>query len=148
MTAAFNSTVWEHGRFDARRGTGKVLFGRMYEDTRIETGAFAKANRIFCIASAGCTAIALAAGHEVVAVDINAVQLAYAQRRFAGDRGGALNCGNFSIWRILCNRRLTGTACSIPDAFGRASMVFCHSPRCVPSMPPPSSISSRVTWER
>ena len=95
MTAAFNSTVWEHGRFDARRGTGKVLFGRMYEDTRIETGAFAKANRIFCIASAGCTAIALAAGHEVVAVDINAVQLAYAQRRFAGDRGRRGAAENF-----------------------------------------------------
>jgi S-adenosylmethionine:diacylglycerol 3-amino-3-carboxypropyl transferase len=87
MTVASSSTVWEHGRFDARRGTGKVLFGRMYEDTAIETRAFAKSERIFCIASAGCTAMALAAVHDVVAVDINAVQLAYAQRRFAGEYG-------------------------------------------------------------
>jgi S-adenosylmethionine:diacylglycerol 3-amino-3-carboxypropyl transferase len=98
MTVASSSTVWEHGRFDARRGTGKVLFGRMYEDTAIETRAFAQAQRIFCIASAGCTAIALAPGREVVAVDINAVQLAYAQRRFAGEcghRGAAENFMSF-----------------------------------------------------
>jgi len=87
MSSASNSTVWEHGRFDARRGAGKILFGRMYEDTTIETGAFAKAGRIFCIASAGCTAMALAADHDVVAVDINAVQLAYAERRFRGEHG-------------------------------------------------------------
>ena len=28
-------TVWERGRFDARGGPGKVLFGRMYEDASI-----------------------------------------------------------------------------------------------------------------
>jgi S-adenosylmethionine:diacylglycerol 3-amino-3-carboxypropyl transferase len=80
-------TVWEHGRFDARRGPGKVLFGRMYEDAAIESAAFRPGGRVFCIASAGCTAMALAPRHEVVAVDINPVQLAYAERRFAGDIG-------------------------------------------------------------
>src|SRR5208283_3654720 len=40
------------------------------------------------IASAGCTAMKLAPGREVVAVDINPVQLEYASRRFSGDRGG------------------------------------------------------------
>ena len=42
---------------------------------------------MFCIASAGCTAMKLAPHHEVVAVDINPVQLAYAERRFDGDPG-------------------------------------------------------------
>ena len=39
---------------------------------------------MFCIASAGCTAMRLAERHEVTAVDINPVQLAYAQARVAG----------------------------------------------------------------
>lgn len=77
-------TPWERGRFDARRGPSKVLFGRMYEDVEIERGAFTPGGRVFCIASAGCTAIQLARDHEVVAVDINPVQLAYARDRIAG----------------------------------------------------------------
>jgi S-adenosylmethionine:diacylglycerol 3-amino-3-carboxypropyl transferase len=76
--------VWQHGRFDARKGPPGVLFGRMYEDSAIEIGAFRAGGRVLCIASAGCTARALAARHEVVAVDINAAQLAYAARRLAG----------------------------------------------------------------
>jgi S-adenosylmethionine:diacylglycerol 3-amino-3-carboxypropyl transferase len=42
---------------------------------------------VLCIASGGCTAMALAPHHEVVAIDINPVQLAYAGSRFAGGRG-------------------------------------------------------------
>jgi S-adenosylmethionine:diacylglycerol 3-amino-3-carboxypropyl transferase len=79
--------VWVHGRFDAQRGPSKLLFGRMYEDAAIECAAFAPGGRVFCIASAGCTAMKLAPSHEVVAVDINPSQLAYAERRFAGERG-------------------------------------------------------------
>ena len=86
MTAAVADTVWKRGRFDARRGPGALLFGRMYEDTSIELDAFQPGGRVFCIASAGCTAMALAPHHEVVAVDINPVQLAYAAGRFAGGR--------------------------------------------------------------
>ena len=77
-------TPWQRGRFDARRGPSKVLFGRMYEDVEIERGAFARGGRVFCIASAGCTALQLARDHEVVAVDINPSQLAYARDRIAG----------------------------------------------------------------
>jgi S-adenosylmethionine:diacylglycerol 3-amino-3-carboxypropyl transferase len=80
-------TAWEQGRFDARVGPSEVLFGRMYEDPSIELGVFAPRGRVFCIASAGCTAMALAPQHEVVAVDINPSQLAYAERRFEGDPG-------------------------------------------------------------
>jgi len=87
VTATVAETAWERGRFDARDGPGKVLFGRMYEDASIELDAFRPGGRVLCIASAGCTAMALAPHHEVVAVDINPVQLAYAERRFAGDRG-------------------------------------------------------------
>jgi hypothetical protein len=78
------ATSWERGRLDARRGSPKLLFGRMHEDAAIELGAFRPGGRVFCIASAGCTAIALAAEHEVVAVDLNPVQLAYVERRVVG----------------------------------------------------------------
>jgi S-adenosylmethionine:diacylglycerol 3-amino-3-carboxypropyl transferase len=81
MTA---ETPWQHGRFDAKSGPGKVLFGRMYEDTRIELAAFRPGGRVFCITSAGCTAIDLVARHPVVAIDINGEQLAYAGARLAG----------------------------------------------------------------
>ena len=80
-------TVWQRGRLDARVGPRQVLFGRMYEDPAIELDAFRPGSRVFCIASAGCTAMKLASHHEVVAVDINPVQLAYAERRFDGDPG-------------------------------------------------------------
>jgi S-adenosylmethionine:diacylglycerol 3-amino-3-carboxypropyl transferase len=80
-------TVWKRGRLDARVGPRQVLFGRMYEDASIELDAFRPGSRVFCIASAGCTAMKLAPHHEVVAVDINPVQLAYAERRFDGDPG-------------------------------------------------------------
>ena len=85
VTTSLAATAWERGRFDARRGPSKVLFGCMYEDASIECGAFRPGGRVFCIASAGCTAMKLAPRHEVVAVDINPAQLAYAQRRFAGE---------------------------------------------------------------
>ena len=81
MTAA---TVWEKGRFDSRVGPKRILFGRMYEDTEIERAAFEPGGRVFCIASAGCTALRLCDRHEVVACDINPAQLAYAERRIAG----------------------------------------------------------------
>ena len=87
MSEALAGTAWVHGRFDARRGPSKLLFGRMYEDASIECAAFAPGGRVFCIASAGCTAMKLAPCHEVVGVDINPAQLAYAERRFAGERG-------------------------------------------------------------
>lgn len=76
--------VWMSGRLDERRGPAKVLFGRMYEDVSIELGAFSPGGRVFSIASAGCTSRALSRKHEVVAVDINPVQLDYARRRLSG----------------------------------------------------------------
>lgn len=69
-------TLWE-------KGAG-VLFGQMYEDAEVERRAFPPGSRAFCIASAGCTAIALAAEHEVTAVDINRAQLEYARQRARG----------------------------------------------------------------
>lgn len=79
-----SATPWASGRFDARRGPKKILFGRVYEDAVIELAAFAPGARVFCIASAGCTALRLAERHEVTAVDINPVQLEYAKARAAG----------------------------------------------------------------
>ncbi len=77
-------TVWRRGRFDVGSGPSKLLFGCMYEDVQIEMRAFRPGGRIFCITSAGCTALKLALDHEIVAVDINEVQIAYARQRFAG----------------------------------------------------------------
>lgn len=84
MSAVHTDTVWTAGRFDLRRGPPRVLFGRMYEDFSIELAAFPPGGRVFCIASAGCTAIALSTQHDVVAVDINPAQLTYAAARIAG----------------------------------------------------------------
>jgi S-adenosylmethionine:diacylglycerol 3-amino-3-carboxypropyl transferase len=80
-------TIWERGRLDARVGPRQVLFGRMYEDTSVELDVFRPGSRVLCIASAGCTAMKLAPHHEVVAIDINPVQLEYASRRIEGDPG-------------------------------------------------------------
>jgi len=85
MSIAASESVWAQGRFDRSTGPKEVLFGRMYEDASIELAAFRPGGRIFCIASAGCTAFRLAPRHEVVAVDVNPAQLAYAERRIAGE---------------------------------------------------------------
>src|SRR5260370_42423038 len=78
-----STTPWQAGSF--RRGTPQLLFGSMYEDPLIEIDSFAPGSRVFCIASAGCTALALsAAGHDVTAVDINPEQVQYAQAPAAG----------------------------------------------------------------
>lgn len=84
MTASANDTPWAGGRFDQRRGPRRVLFGQMYEDPEVELRAFPEGAPVFCIASAGDTALALAARHPVTAVDINPVQLDYARQRLAG----------------------------------------------------------------
>jgi S-adenosylmethionine:diacylglycerol 3-amino-3-carboxypropyl transferase len=92
MSSTEPATAWKNGRFGARAGPRKLLFGSMYEDAEIELGVFQPGGRIFCIASAGCTAMRLAAHHTVVAVDINPVQLAYVQRWLGGSsvqRGSA-----------------------------------------------------------
>ena len=85
MSVTTRESVWAQGRLDRGTGPKEVLFGRMYEDASIELAAFRPGGRIFCIASAGCTAFRLAPRHEVVAVDVNPAQLAYAERRIAGE---------------------------------------------------------------
>ena len=77
------STPWRHGPFKAQ--LRQLSFGQTCEDSGIELQAFKPRSRVFCIAGAGCTARALAAaGHHVTAVDINPLQLGYAQSRAAG----------------------------------------------------------------
>lgn len=57
----------------------------MYEDSAVELAAFAPGSRVFCIASAGCTAFDLAArGDDVTAVDVNPAQVEYVRRRLEG----------------------------------------------------------------
>jgi S-adenosylmethionine:diacylglycerol 3-amino-3-carboxypropyl transferase len=61
----------------------------MYEDASIELSAFPPGVRVFCIASAGCTAMELSRRHKVVAADINPIQIAFAKNRFSGGGGGS-----------------------------------------------------------
>ncbi|MGZ6081147.1 MAG: DUF3419 family protein [Myxococcaceae bacterium] len=84
MTTTPGDTPWAGGRFDQRTGPRRVLFGQMYEDPEVELRAFPPGAPVFCIASAGDTALALATRHPVTAVDINPVQLAYAKDRIGG----------------------------------------------------------------
>jgi hypothetical protein len=84
VSGADEATAWQSGRLDGRRGPSQLLFGRMWEDASIERRACPPGGRIFAIASAGCTALALAPDHEVVAVDVNSVQLEYARSRLLG----------------------------------------------------------------
>jgi S-adenosylmethionine:diacylglycerol 3-amino-3-carboxypropyl transferase len=109
VTAA---TAWDAGRFDAKVGPKRILFGRMYEDAEIERAAFGPGGRVFCIASAGCIALSLCDRHEVVACDINPAQLAYAERRIAG---GAIEVG--AAEKVMAfGRRLMPLAGWSPDA--------------------------------
>lgn len=77
-------TAWQTGRLGRANGPHRLLFGHMHEDAEIERVAFAGKRRVFCIASAGCTAARLCDQHDVVACDINPIQLAYAERRLQG----------------------------------------------------------------
>ena len=77
-------TPWDAGRLGRAKGPYRLLFGHMHEDAEIERAAFLSKPRVFCIASAGCTAARLCDDHEVIACDINPVQLAYAERRLQG----------------------------------------------------------------
>jgi S-adenosylmethionine:diacylglycerol 3-amino-3-carboxypropyl transferase len=121
MTFTVPVTAWRNGRFCAARGARKLLFGCVYEDAAIELRVFQPGGRIFCIASAGCTAITLATHHTVVAVDINPVQVAYVQQRLAGahaQRGSAERILAFA--RSLAplagwHRRTMGTFLDLDD---------------------------------
>jgi hypothetical protein len=65
----------------------------MHEDWTIEAEALPERGRIFCIASAGCTAFALASrGATVTAVDANPAQVEYVRGRLDGaePRAGAV----------------------------------------------------------
>ncbi len=86
-----SETAWQWGRLSSSSGPHRLLFGRTYEDAEIERTAFQDKARVFCIASAGTTALELASQHEVVACDINPAQLAYAERRA---RGGPVEAGD------------------------------------------------------
>jgi S-adenosylmethionine:diacylglycerol 3-amino-3-carboxypropyl transferase len=69
----------------SRWASGRLNFGRMFEDAEIELGLFDPGARVFCVASAGCTAFALAEhGCDVTAVDVNPAQTAYVRARLDG----------------------------------------------------------------
>jgi S-adenosylmethionine:diacylglycerol 3-amino-3-carboxypropyl transferase len=81
-----DATPWRRGRLDRRTGPPELLFGRMYEDSAVELEAFEPGRRVFCIASAGCTAFDLARrGDDVTAVDINPAQIDYVRARIRGE---------------------------------------------------------------
>lgn len=90
----------------------RLLFGWDYEDERIELGVLQPGSRVIALAGAGELITHLAAaGHEVVAVGANRIQLDYARRRTQGapaemgsaerfmDVGRALIRAATSAWR-------------------------------------------------
>jgi len=80
-----------------------LLFGRMYEDPAVELAAFPRGGQVFCIASAGCTALALSArGDTVTAVDLNPTQIDYVRARLAT---GAVRRGRVDL-AYAAGRRL------------------------------------------
>jgi hypothetical protein len=94
-----SETAWQAGRLGSSSGPHRLLFGAMHEDAEIERAAFQDKGRVFCIASAGATALRLADQHDVVACDINPTQLAYAERRAGGgpvETGDAERVMNFA----------------------------------------------------
>jgi S-adenosylmethionine:diacylglycerol 3-amino-3-carboxypropyl transferase len=96
------TTPWNRGRLDARRGKPRLLFGQMYEDWDIEAEVLPAAGRVFCIASAGSTSMALAArGLTVTAVDINPAQVDYVRARL---QGAAPRAGT-ADWFFAAGRR-------------------------------------------
>ena len=65
--------------------TAPLLFGSSYEDSAIELAAFRPHSRVFAIAGSGETACGLAAaGHHVIAVDLNPRQVDYARAHLGG----------------------------------------------------------------
>ncbi len=84
----------------------------MYEDTSVEASVLPKGGRVLCIASAGDTARALASRHDqVVAVDINPVQLAYTRERLDGNpaRRGTAEQVMGALRQLLPVAGLTGS---------------------------------------
>lgn len=78
------ATPWAAGRLHGG-GSATLLFGRMFEDPVVELTALRDRPRVLSIASAGDVATALAAaGHDVSAIDINPIQIAYVQQRLDG----------------------------------------------------------------
>ncbi len=131
MTAASAATAWTAGRFDSKAGNKRILFGRMYEDTAIERSAFQAGDRVFCIASAGSTALDLCDRHPVVACDINPVQLAYAERRISGapmERGtaeGVMSFGRSLAWLAGWSRSLLSAFAALDET--EAQLAFWHA---------------------
>lgn len=106
---ACRDTAWQTGRLDGRRKPPRLLFGQMYEDPAIETALFPPGGHIFCIASAGCTALALAdRGCRVTAVDINPAQVEYLRGRLHGE---GLQEGE--VERLLCRGRCLMSLCGL-----------------------------------
>lgn len=98
------STPW--GMVGAGTGEkrGDLFFGSMYEDWTVEASVFAPGSRAFCIASAGCTAMALSRkGFRVTAVDINPAQVAYVSERL---NGAPMRSGHIEVTMARLRRLL------------------------------------------
>ena len=87
VTAA---TAWQSGRFDARVGPKRILFGRMYEDVEIERAAFrrGRARLLHCVRGLhGARALRPSRGRRV-RHQPGAARLRRAAHRRRADRSG------------------------------------------------------------
>jgi len=81
------ATRWRWSRLSIGSSGARLAFGQMHEDASIELECLT--GRIVCIASAGDTALALAAAdpaNRVTALDVNPAQIDYVRARLAGRR--------------------------------------------------------------
>lgn len=118
------------------RSVGRVsglVFGSMYEDPEIELDVFPRQGRVFCIASAGDTALTLAAhGFDVTAVDINPAQLSYVRERMAGGgrREGRVDRLMSRLRRLLpllgCRRNTIERFLSLDDPCAQTEFWCAH----------------------
>jgi hypothetical protein len=101
----------------------------MYEDRAVELEHLPAGGRNFCIASAGCTAFALAArGDAVTAVDINRAQASYLEGRLAGEphEDGVIDRllarARTLGWLVGWSRRRLEAFCDLDDTTQQARM--------------------------
>jgi hypothetical protein len=107
------ATPWRASRLSLRPATARLAFGQMHEDAAIEVAHLH--GRIICVASAGDTALALAAdaANDVTAIDVNPAQARYLEERAAG---GSIRRGTVDT-AMSFGRRLSGWNADTADWF-------------------------------
>jgi len=156
-TISVQETAWPAGNLASRVSTHaskRVLFGEMFEDAQIEVEAFRGRGKVFSIASAGNTAIRLAQEHEVVACDINRVQLACQLMPLGGWHHGLVEAflaltdphEQLDFWRAHLDTRRFRAGFDFLLSYGVLRMLY--APQFLSFLPVGFGPIMRRRWER